>query len=182
MRTAILISGRGSTMQALLDLPSTLRVSLVVSSKASAAGLLRARRAGIQTLVLDAKINFDKLNEELKNRKIEKLILAGFMKIIPASFIAQWENKIVNIHPSLLPLYTGLSAFEKSFEEKNHMGVTLHKVTAELDGGPILRQYRFFEKTKWTSELQNNFSKLMAQRQLSFTELRLIREVQHLWK
>ncbi len=169
-------------MQALLDLPSTLRVSLVVSSKASAAGLLRARRAGLQTLIFDSKINYEKLNEELRKRKIEKLILAGFMKIIPSSFIAQWKNRIVNIHPSLLPLYPGLSAFEKSFEEKNHMGVTLHQVTAELDGGPILRQYRFFEKSKKTSELQNNFSKSMAQMQLSFTEQRLIREVQHLWK
>ena len=72
-------------MQALLDLPSTLRVSLVVSSKASAAGLWRARRAGLQTLILDSKINYEKLNEELKMRKIEKLILAGFMKIIPSS-------------------------------------------------------------------------------------------------
>ncbi len=179
MRTAIMISGRGSNLQALLDLASSLRVSLVVSSKMSAQGLFRARRAGIQTLVLDAKIDYQKLNLEFQKRGIQKLFLAGFMKIIPASFVQQWQGHMVNVHPSLLPLYPGLSAFEKSFEEKNHMGVTLHQVTTELDAGPKLRQLRFFKKSDWA---QNKLDFSEAQQRLSFTEQRLVREVQHIWK
>ena len=179
MRTAIMISGRGSTMQALLDLASTLRVSLVVSSKATALGLLRARRSGIQTLILDKKIDYKKLDQELKKRGVEKIFLAGFMKIIPDFFVKSWEGRIVNVHPSLLPLYPGLSAFEKSFEEKNHMGVTLHQVTAQLDEGPRCRQYRFFEKSKWADQ---HLELDEAQQRLSFAEQRLVREVQHLWK
>ncbi len=179
MRTAIMISGRGSNLQALLDLASSLRVSLVVSSTSSALGLFRARRMGLQTLILDAKIDYKKLNSELENRGVQKIFLAGFMKIIPASFVKQWEGRMINIHPSLLPLYPGLSAFEKSFAEKNHLGVTLHQVTAELDAGPKLRQVRFFEQSKWTGV---NLGLSEAQQRLSFTEQRLVREVQHLWK
>ncbi len=176
MRTAIMISGRGSNLQALLDLASSLRVSFVVSSKASAYGLFRARRQGIQTLVLDAKIDYQKLNSELKNRGIKKIFLAGFMKIIPESFVKQWEGQIINIHPSLLPLYPGLSAFEKSFADKNNLGVTLHQVTPTLDAGPVLRQLQFFKKS------QQSLIFPEMQQKLSFAEQRLVREVQHLWK
>ena len=179
MRTAIMISGRGSNLQALLDLASSLRVSVVVSSKASALGLLRARRSGISTLVLDSKIDFKKLDQDLKSRGVQKIFLAGFMKILPEFFVKAWEGKIVNVHPSLLPLYPGLSAFEKSFEEKNHMGVTLHMVTAELDAGPALRQFRFFKKSNDPAKaLDLSQSQLL----LSFTEQRIVREVSHLWK
>ena len=179
MRTAILMTGRGSTMQALLELATSLRVSLIVSSKASAPGLFRARRSGIQILILDTKINYEKLNQELKNRGIKKLFLTGFMKIIPASFVSQWKDCIVNIHPSLLPLYPGLAAFEKSYDEKNDLGVTLHSVTAELDAGPQLQKVRFFEKSKWKTA---PLSLQEAQYRLSFTEQRLVREIRHLWK
>src|SRR5688500_7867576 len=101
MRIAIFISGRGSNMQALLDLPANVRCVLVVSSKANAPGLLRARRQGIPTLVLDKKIDYEALHLELLKRKIERIFLAGFMKVVPASFIEKWQGKIVNLHPSL---------------------------------------------------------------------------------
>lgn len=179
MRIAIFISGRGSTMQALLDHTSTLRCALVVSSKANAPGLLRARRHGIPTLVLDKKIDYEVLHKELKQRKIDRIFLAGFMKIVPASFIQKWEGQIVNIHPSLLPLYPGLSAFENSHAEKDSMGVTLHQVTKDLDAGPILRQFCFFNKSQWNKE---SISLEEAQTYLSFSEQRLVREVGAIWK
>ncbi len=179
MRTAIMISGRGSNMQALLELSTSLRVSLIVSSKASAPGLYRARRAGIQTLLLDPKIDYEKLDHELKSRGIERVFLAGFMKILPVNFVNQWKDRMINIHPSLLPLYPGLAAFEKSFADKNHLGVTLHQVTATLDAGPILRQVRFFRKSDWD---QKALTLTEAQQRLSFTEQRIVREVRHLWK
>lgn len=179
MRTAILISGRGSTMQALLDLASTFRCSLIVSSKASAAGLFRARRMGIPTHILEKKIDFDLLSAELEKRGIQRIFLAGFMKIIPESFFQKWRGRMINIHPSLLPLHPGLAAFEASHEHKTAMGASLHVVTEELDGGPLLRQACFHSLEKWQS-----FVPSMAEAQilLSFTEQRLVREVSKLWK
>jgi folate-dependent phosphoribosylglycinamide formyltransferase PurN len=101
------------------------------------------------------------------------------MKVVPGSFIEKWKGKIVNLHPSLLPDYPGLSAFEKSHGEKSHMGVTLHEVTEQLDAGPVLRQFTFFPKTNWQKE---NPSLDQAQVYLSFTEQRLVREVAKIWK
>jgi phosphoribosylglycinamide formyltransferase-1 len=179
MRIAIFISGRGSTMQALLDNLFVLRYSLVVSSKADAPGLLRARRQGIPTLVLDKKIDYEALHQELLQRKIDRIFLAGFMKIVPPEFIKKWSGKIVNIHPSLLPLFPGLSGFEKSFENRADMGATLHEVTEDLDAGPILRQFCFYSKARWQKE---NIDLNRAQTYLSFCEQRLVREVSHIWK
>lgn len=177
MRVAIFISGRGSNMQALLD--SKLRCGLVVSSKASAPGLLRAKRQGIPTLILEKKIDYEKLHEDLLRRGIERIFLAGFMKVVPAHFIEKWKGKIVNLHPSLLPAYPGLSGFERSHADRADMGVTLHEVTEDLDAGPVLRQLKFFSKQKWSSE-QPGLEK--AQLYLSFSEQRLVREVAKIWK
>jgi phosphoribosylglycinamide formyltransferase-1 len=179
MRIAIFISGRGSNMQALLDSVSKVRCCLVVSSKASAPGLARAKRAGIPTLVLDKKIDYEALHNELLKRKIDRILLAGFMKIVPASFIQRWQGKILNIHPSLLPEFTGLSGFERSHEAKAAMGATLHEVTEGLDEGPVLRQICFFPRHGWEKTspgLQE------SQLYLSFSEQRIVREVEKIWK
>lgn len=173
---AILISGRGSTMQALLDMASQLRCVLVVSSKASAPGLWRARRQGIPTLILDKVPDYEKLDFELRRRRVDRIFLAGFMKIVPESFIRNWAGKIVNVHPSLLPAYPGLKAFEKSFEAQDDLGATLHQVTELLDAGPVLRQKRFFNKQSAALVLKR------AQTYLSICEQALVREVSKIWK
>ncbi|MBX3040278.1 MAG: hypothetical protein KF789_06150, partial [Bdellovibrionaceae bacterium] len=120
------ISGRGSNLQALLDQSPVQEIRWVFSSKDSAPGLLRAKRAGVPVTVLAKKIDWDALDLELRKRGITDLFLAGFMKMVPASFVAKWEGRILNVHPSLLPMYPGLEAFEKSYQEKQDMGVTVH--------------------------------------------------------
>ncbi|HRO68510.1 MAG TPA: formyltransferase family protein, partial [Pseudobdellovibrionaceae bacterium] len=127
-RWAVFISGRGSNLQALLDQATVQEIRWVLSSKESAPGLLRAKRAGVPYAVLPKKIDWDELDGELRNRGITDLFLAGFMKLVPAPFVERWEGRMLNVHPSLLPAYPGLRAFEKSYEEKQEMGVTAHIV------------------------------------------------------
>lgn len=137
---AVFISGHGSNLQALIDADPKIKIELVISSRADAYGLERAKQAGIATLVLPKSIDWEQLSSHLTTLKIDRLFLAGFMKVIPAGFIAQWPHKILNLHPSLLPAYKGLKAIERSFEDNAAMGVSVHWVTPDLDGGPILLQ------------------------------------------
>lgn len=137
---AVMISGRGSNLQSIIDNPE-IDLSLVISSKKSAAGLVRAKRAGVPTMVLEKNINWEKLSIELKKRKVCGILLLGFMKIIPAQFVNEWTGRMFNIHPSLLPLYPGVGSLEKSFNDKAKMGVTFHEVTEGMDEGPRLAQF-----------------------------------------
>lgn len=140
----VFISGNGSNLQALLDSDPKINISLVVSSKAEAFGVERAKKAGVPVLIFTKENSWDGLSIELKKLQIDRIFLAGFMKVIPASFINDWENKILNLHPSLLPSYKGLKAIERSFEDGAAIGITIHWVTAELDAGPILLQKEVF--------------------------------------
>lgn len=137
---AVFISGHGSNLQALLDAEPKIQIGLVVSSKADALGIERAHRAGVPVIILPKDIPWNDLSAELKKRNIDRIFLAGFMRMIPASFVEAWSEKILNLHPSLLPNYKGLRAIERSYEDGAAMGVTIHWVTPELDGGPILIQ------------------------------------------
>jgi len=145
----VLISGNGSNLQALIDHSSEggYRIAAVLSNKAEAFGLQRARKAGIPTRVVDHREfkdreSFDeRLQQEIDEFSPSLVVLAGFMRILSSAFVQHYAGKILNIHPSLLPAYRGTHTHERVLEagEKEH-GVSVHFVTEELDGGPVVLQ------------------------------------------
>jgi phosphoribosylglycinamide formyltransferase-1 len=145
----VLISGNGSNLQALMDhsAEGAYRVCAVISNKADACGLQRASKAGIPTRVIDHRdyadrLSFDKrLIEEIDSFNPALVVLAGFMRILSAEFVQHYAGRVLNIHPSLLPAYRGTHTHERVLEagEKEH-GVSVHFVTEELDGGPVVLQ------------------------------------------
>jgi phosphoribosylglycinamide formyltransferase-1 len=150
-RLGVLVSGRGSNLQALIDAIADGRldatIAVVISNVAGAGGLDRARNAGIETAVVDhrgwpSRDDYDRaLVEELRARDVALVCLAGFMRRIGPSFIDAFPNAIVNIHPSLLPSFPGLHAPAQALAHGVKVsGVTVHLVTTELDAGPIVVQ------------------------------------------
>ena len=148
-RVAVLISGRGSNMAALLyasKLPDcAYEVVLVASDKADAPGLALAGAEGVPVYAAPAGYKkselFAALDQALRNAGAEFVALAGFMRILPADFVAAWEGRIVNIHPSLLPKYKGLDTHARAIEAGDSVaGCSVHIVTPELDDGPVLGQ------------------------------------------
>ena len=151
LRLAVLISGNGSNLQAIIDaiesgeLNAVIR--LVVSNEPEAYGLERARRHGLPTRTLDHREFADRdafdtsLAEILAAAAPDIIVLAGFMRILGASLVARFEHRILNIHPSLLPQYKGLDTYRRALEngESRH-GVSIHLATAALDDGPVLLQ------------------------------------------
>jgi phosphoribosylglycinamide formyltransferase-1 len=128
-------------------------IRLVVSSSPTAYGLLRAKRAGVPTELTPMKpseksgakpgakrIDWEALDSLLRSRGVTHLFLAGFMKVIPAAFIERWEERILNLHPSLLPAYPGLNSIERAYQDRVDVGLTVHEVTAEVDAGRIFCQ------------------------------------------
>ena len=147
----VLISGRGSNLQAIIDAVAggrlDARIAVVISNRPEAAGLERARRAGIETLVLPHKaypdrVAYDRvLASTLKERGVTLVCLAGFMRLLSADFIRAFPNAVLNIHPSLLPAFPGLDAQQQAVAHGVKVsGVTVHFVTPELDAGPIVLQ------------------------------------------
>lgn len=139
-RLAVFISGRGSNLQVILDQKEQWEEILVISSREEAYGLTRAQNAGVESLILAPKIDWTELHCELEKKGMNLLFCAGFMKIIPASFIEPWQGKIFNLHPSLLPKYKGLKAIERAFEEGDDIGVSIHHVSPEVDAGEVVLQ------------------------------------------
>lgn len=174
-RWAVLISGRGSNLAAILDCQDV-EVGLVVSSSANAYGLLRARRAGIPTLILSKPINWSALHLELKRRAISRIFLAGFMRIVPQDFIRQWQGRIINLHPSLLPAYPGLRSIERAYADKADMGITVHEVVPAVDEGPAVFRRRCLKG----SEL-DQYSLKHAELLIHLNEQRLVREAIRQW-
>ena len=113
-RTAVFISGSGSTLQSLLEIKHQINLTLVVTNRKNALGILRSKRFGVPVLYFDKKMSFAELSNQLKSFSIQKIFLAGFMKIIPPEFIQAWQGQILNIHPSLLPAYKVLDAAQRS--------------------------------------------------------------------
>jgi phosphoribosylglycinamide formyltransferase-1 len=145
------ISGRGSNLQALIDAIDEdrldARIGLVVSNRADAAGLERARNAGLETLVIDhhayaSRDDFDRaVVAELHARSVSVVCLAGFMRLVGAPLLAAFPNAILNVHPSLLPAFPGVDAQRQALAHGVKVaGATVHLVTADLDGGPIVLQ------------------------------------------
>ena len=150
-RIGVLISGRGSNLQALIDAVADGRLdatlSIVISNRDDAAGLERARRAGIETMCVShrgwrSRDEYDRaLVSELQKRHVDLVCLAGFMRVLGGVMIDAFPNRIVNIHPSLLPAFPGVDAQKQALEHGVKVaGVTVHLVTSELDGGPIVLQ------------------------------------------
>jgi phosphoribosylglycinamide formyltransferase-1 len=151
-RIGVLISGRGSNLQALIDAIAERRldahIAVAISNRADAAGLDRAGAAGIETLVLSHRAfptrdDYDRaLVEQLQARNVGLVCLAGFMRLVGAPLIDAFPHRILNIHPSLLPAFPGLDAQRQALDHGVKIsGVTVHLVTAELDGGPIVVQH-----------------------------------------
>ena len=137
---AVFVSGSGSTLQALLDQPELISVKLVVTNKKNCAAVFKARRYGIPVLYLKPGRAFQELSIELVQKNITHIFLAGFMKIIPSDFLNDWEGRIFNIHPSLLPAYKGLRAFERALEDGATTGASIHHVVEGVDEGELVLQ------------------------------------------
>jgi phosphoribosylglycinamide formyltransferase-1 len=150
-RLGVLISGRGSNLQALIDAVDDGRlratIAVVISNLADAAGLERARRAGIETLCVShrgwpTREDFERrLVQELRTREVSLVCLAGFMRIFSTPMLEAYANRILNIHPSLLPCFPGLHPQQQALDHGVKIaGVTVHLVDGQLDGGPIVVQ------------------------------------------
>ena len=150
-RVAILISGGGSNMEALLrDMAQNHPAEpvLVLANAPNAGGLAKAEARGIPTTCIDHRpykgdrAGFEAaLNEALEKAAPDIICLAGFMRILTPEFIARWQGKMLNIHPSILPLFRGLHTHQRALDAGMAVhGCTVHEVTGELDGGPILGQ------------------------------------------
>lgn len=151
-RVGVLISGRGSNMNALIeaakaaDYPA--EIVLVLSNKADAEGLETARRNGIATAVIDHKpfkgdrAAFERaIDARLRESAVELTCLAGFMRVLTGTLVGAWEGRLLNIHPSLLPSFTGLHTHERAIAAGARLhGCTVHFVNQELDAGPIIAQ------------------------------------------
>jgi phosphoribosylglycinamide formyltransferase-1 len=148
-RVAVLISGRGSNLKSLIDADQdAYRIALVVSNVEDAGGLDHARAAGIPTFARShkglARAEFDALvDAQLRAHDIEAVALAGYMRILSPGFVEGWAGRMINIHPSLLPLYKGLDTHARAIAAGDAAGgCSVHLVTAGLDEGPVLAQAR----------------------------------------
>ena len=153
LRLVILISGRGSNLQAILDQAGSgelpVQIQAVISNRPDVQGLIRAHQAGVKTLVLNHKdfasrADFDaELRRLIDEHTPDLLVLAGFMRIFTSAFVEHYQGRMVNIHPSLLPKFRGLHTHAQALAagEREH-GASVHFVTPELDGGPIIAQAR----------------------------------------
>lgn len=150
-RLVILISGSGSNLQAFIEQCATgqlnAEITAVISNKADAFGLERAKKAGIDTQTINHKDfqsreEFDTaLADVISSYQPDVIILAGFMRILTASFVTRFLGKLLNIHPSLLPKYPGLNTHQRAIDAGDKQaGASVHFVTAELDGGPVVLQ------------------------------------------
>ena len=150
-RLGVLISGRGSNLKAIIDAIEQRRldasIAIVISNRAEAPGLEHARRAGIDTLVIDHKPfksreDYDRvLVKELKERGVAVVCLAGFMRLLSPVMVEAFPDRILNIHPSLLPKYPGLHPQQQALDDGATVsGATVHFVNKDLDAGPIVLQ------------------------------------------
>lgn len=151
LRTAVLISGRGSNMMALVeaaeaqDYPAD--IALVVSNKPNAGGLQRAAAAGIAAIAIDhtdfkSREDFEQaLDAALREHSVDFVACAGFMRVLTPWFVTRWQGRLINIHPSLLPKYKGLHTHQRAIDAGDSMGgASVHWVVSEVDGGAVIDQ------------------------------------------
>jgi len=151
LRLAVMISGSGTNLQALIDACADpdypAEIHVVISNRPDAQGIERAKKASIDAEVIDHTVYEDRETFEealhgcLKDHRIQLVCLAGFMRILNAEFVNRWRDRMINIHPSLLPSYKGLHTHERAIEDGvRFAGCTIHYVRPEMDNGPILMQ------------------------------------------
>lgn len=151
LKLGVLISGRGSNLQALIDAAATpgypAQIALVISNAADAYGLVRATEAGIPTQVIDHRDFADRasfevaLTDALAAADVELVCLAGFMRLLTDGFVTRWWDRLINIHPSLLPAFRGLHTHQRAIEAGvRFTGCTVHFVRPAMDDGPIIVQ------------------------------------------
>ena len=149
----VLISGSGSNLQAIIDScsdpESSINIRTVISNNPEAYGLLRARQSGITTIVINHRDFPDRssydaaLMAEIDSHQPKLVVLAGFMRILTTEFVNHYSGRLINIHPSLLPLYPGLNTHQQAIENGDlKAGATVHFVTPEVDDGPVIIQVR----------------------------------------
>jgi phosphoribosylglycinamide formyltransferase 1 len=151
LKTAVLISGRGSNLQSLIEAAAApgypAEIVLVLSNRAAAAGLDRAREAGIPARIVPHRGFADRecfeaaIDAALREAGVELVCLAGFMRVLTPWFVERWRDRLINIHPSLLPAFPGLHTHERAIAAGTRFaGCTIHYVRAGLDDGPIIAQ------------------------------------------
>jgi phosphoribosylglycinamide formyltransferase-1 len=169
-KVAVLISGNGSNLQAIIDQFQTdksIEICCVLSNKKDAFGLKRAAKAGIKNYFIDhskfsSRKEFEKeLIKVLEKYNADLIVLAGFMRILSNLFVEKYIGKLINIHPSLLPKHKGLDTHRKVLENNDvYHGVTVHFVDNTLDGGPICAQSKFEVNTKSIEDLEKRVHEL----------------------
>lgn len=169
-KVAVLISGNGSNLQAMIDSfknQDQIQICSVISNVEDAYGITRASGAGIETHVINHKDypsreTFEKkLIDKLNDTCPDLIVLAGFMRILSEVFIAEYYGKIINIHPSLLPKYKGMNTHKRVLENNEEFhGITVHYVDDSLDGGPICAQSKLKINTSNVNELENQIHEL----------------------
>ena len=151
LKVGVLISGRGSNLQALIDASAAdsfpAEIALVISNVADATGLRRAEAKGVATTVIDHKAFDDResfddaIHEALSAAGVQLVCLAGFMRLLTDGFVSRWRDRLINIHPSLLPAFRGLNVHDRVLEYgARFSGCTVHFVRAAMDDGPIIAQ------------------------------------------
>jgi phosphoribosylglycinamide formyltransferase-1 len=150
MRFAVLVSGQGTNLQALLDAQAAgkiapAEIAVVISNKPGVPALARAAKANVATLVIEHgsdRVAFeDKLHAALVEHAVDAIVLAGFMRVLTSTFVEKWREKIINTHPSLLPAFPGANAAQQAIAHGAKVsGMTIHFVDGSLDGGPIIAQ------------------------------------------
>jgi phosphoribosylglycinamide formyltransferase-1 len=178
-----MISGRGSNLASLLEFREEVDIRLVVSSRADAFGLLRAKRAGVRTAVMPLlaqtrNIDWDTVISLLEASGATHVFLAGFMRLVPSKLIDRYSpGKIVNLHPSLLPAYPGLRSIERAYVDGHDLGCTVHEVIEKVDAGKLLCQRRSLRSSDFAScDLG------AAEFLVHVDEQRVVREVLSRWR
>ncbi len=160
LKIGVLISGSGTNLQALIDRIAdgslNASIELVVSSRPSAYGLKRAEEAGIQTLTLSREIYADPIEADeviaaaLRERGVEYVVMAGYMRMVHAPLLAAFESRVVNLHPALLPSFVGAHAIDDAFERGVKVtGITVHFANEVYDNGPIIAQRALMVEEGW---------------------------------
>ena len=143
---AVFFSGFGSNLEVFLQNKEQFKKVFAVGSNPKAYGWTRVKEHKVSHLLLPKPIEWPKLHEVLLQESCDFIFLAGFMKILPSQFVEDWEGKLFNLHPSLLPKYKGLKAIEQAYQAGDDIGVSIHHVTAELDAGPLVDQQLAVQK------------------------------------
>ncbi len=168
-----MISGRGSNLQSILDSFDPVHIALVISSNPEAPGKIKSKRYGVPYLYCSVqKSTWPDILKILKQRKIEALFLAGFMKIVPQFILDSFLGRVVNIHPSLLPAYPGLGSFEKALQDGVQTGATIHFVDSGVDTGQVIRRKSLSRRFTMTEQRLAQTHLSIAEKHLTSSTLR----------